>query len=149
MTDPSVWHSHLDAEARQQAEAEAKRQTELKLRAEAAASEAAEARSRTYTSRSDALKKVSIDSLTWHREAFGMMMTASFVIRNDNAFAVKDPNIRCEHSARSDTIMDSNNRTIYVRIPAHDFVSVGDFSMGFIHSQVLITVCRVTNLAPG
>ena len=106
-------------------------------------------RSQTYTSRSDALKHVSLSSLKWQKGGLGMTMTASFVISNNNRFAVKDLEIRCNNSAASGTQMDSNARTLYVNILANQYLSVPDMEMGFIHHQVVATKCSVIDLAPG
>jgi len=45
--------------------------------------------------------------------------------------------------------MDSNVRTLYVKIPANQYLPVAEMNMGFIHSQVVGTQCSVIDLAPG
>jgi hypothetical protein len=75
-------------------------------------------------------------------------MKASFVLPNGNRFPVKDLTVTCVDAANSGTKIDSNTRTIYERIGADQHYSVAEMSMGFIHSAVTSSTCRVTNFAP-
>jgi len=90
---------------------------------------------------------VSLTETHWHKTGFGSIMEASFVIQNDNDFPVKDIEITCNHFAQSGTNIDSNTRTLYQSISAHHKLSVPNFSMGFIHSQVNNTHCKVSDFA--
>ena len=99
-------------------------------------------------SKSEALAKLSISSSRWEKDGFGTIMKASFVLHNGNAFPVKDLTVTCVHTANSGTKIDSNTRTVYERIGADQYYSVTDMSMGFIHSAVSSSTCRVTNFAP-
>jgi hypothetical protein len=76
-------------------------------------------------------------------------MKASFDIRNDNDFPVKDVEITCRHSAAFGSKIDSNTRTVYDRVSARSYLLVTDFDMGFIHSKVTSTECGVTDFARG
>jgi hypothetical protein len=89
--------------------------------------------------------KVTLGSYSWNKTGFDSMMALDFTVRNDNDYAVKDVTIRCDHSAKSGTNIDSNTRTIYERVPAHGSLTKYKFSMGFIHSQIDTSSCRVTD----
>jgi hypothetical protein len=89
---------------------------------------------------------VSIESFSWVKEGFGNVMEANFVIRNKLPWPVKDLEIRCEHSAPSGTMLDSNTRTIYERFEANQTRRINKFNMGFIHSQATRSGCRVVSV---
>jgi hypothetical protein len=89
---------------------------------------------------------VSIESFSWVKEGFGNVMEANFVIRNRLPWPVKDLEIRCEHSAPSGTMLDSNTRTIYERFEANQTRRINKFNMGFIHSQATRSGCRVVSV---
>ncbi len=58
-------------------------------------------------------------------------------------FAVKDIRIKCTHTTKSGTVIDSNTRTVYDVIEAKSKKTIRDFNMGFIHSQVDRSNCEV------
>jgi hypothetical protein len=89
--------------------------------------------------------KVTIAAYNWTKGGFDSVMMLDFTVRNDNDYAIKDVTIRCEHSAKSGTNIVSNTRTIYERVPAHGALSKSKFNMGFIHSQIDTSSCRVTD----
>lgn len=99
-------------------------------------------------SKAEALTKLTISGFQWKKDGFGTVMKASFTLHNGNTFPVKDLTVTCLHAANSGTKVDSNTRTIYERIGADRYFSVTDMNMGFIHSAVSSSTCRVTNFAP-
>ena len=98
-------------------------------------------------SKADALKAIRIDGFRWEKDGFGSVMKATFTLYNDNRFGIKDVVVTCTHAANSGTIIDSNTRTVYERISARDYLAVNEMNMGFIHSKVSSSSCRVTNFA--
>jgi hypothetical protein len=94
---------------------------------------------------SSAADAVQITNYSWDRSGFDTIMMLNFSVRNDHDYAVKDIVIRCTHRAKSGTMIDENTRTLYQQIPAHGSVSQYNFNMGFIHSQVDRSTCKVTS----
>ena len=76
-------------------------------------------------------------------------MVANFTIRNDSAYEIRDIEIVCDHYARSGTRIDRNERTIYDIVPAKRRRTFRNFNMGFIHSQVQKSGCRIADLVVG
>lgn len=83
---------------------------------------------------------------TWQKGGFDNVMLATFTIHNRSSLNVKDVTIRCEHSAPSGTVIDSNTRTIYQTVLAGKKRTVRDINMGFIHSQAVRSSCSIINL---
>ena len=75
------------------------------------------------------------------------IMTADFTLTNNSDYDVKDLEIECDHTGESGTVMDSNTRTIYKVVPAHQKIKVRRFNMGFANSQTVKTYCKVQHLA--
>ena len=96
-----------------------------------------------------AREKVEMSDFRWKKGGFDSVMLATFTFDNKNEFSVKDIEVRCEHSAKSGTTIDSNSRTIYEAIPAHSKKTIRDFGMGFIHSQAASSSCRIVSVAIG
>jgi zinc-ribbon domain len=90
-----------------------------------------------------ALENVELVDFSWAKEGFGSVMLAKFVLRNNNDFAVKDIRIKCTHTAKSGTVIDSNTRTVYDLVEAKSKKTIRDFNMGFIHNQVDRSSCEV------
>ena len=74
------------------------------------------------------------------------IMTATFTFQNDNEIAVKDVEVRCDHTAPSGTPIDSNSRTIYEIFKPKSRRTIKEFNMGFIHSQAATSSCYVRSL---
>lgn len=98
-------------------------------------------------SKSDALNNFRIDALSWRKSGFGLVMVATFMIHNDNDFAVKDVAITCKHAANSGTGIDSNTRSIHESVGARGYYSVENMNMGFISSDASSSICRVVNFS--
>jgi hypothetical protein len=100
-------------------------------------------------SREDVAKEnVELVDFSWKTGGFDNIMMATFVVRNNNDFPVKDITIQCNHSAKSGTEIDSNTKTIYETIAAKKKKTFRDFNMGFIHSQAASSRCHVTGVVP-
>jgi hypothetical protein len=82
------------------------------------------------------------------KEAFGSVMEASFMIKNNALIDIKDITVLCEHSAASGTVIDRNSRTIYDVVKSKATRSFKKINMGFIHSQALRSACRITAATP-
>lgn len=80
---------------------------------------------------------------SWATDSFGMTMTANLTIENNNEIAIKDVVVHCDHSSKSGTKIDSNERTIYEVIAAGQSKSFPKFNMGFIHEQAETTHCFI------
>jgi hypothetical protein len=90
-------------------------------------------------------QRVTMTNFNWVKGGFDSVMMLDFTIRNDNDYAVKDFTIKCRHSSPSGTEIDQNSRTVYELIPAHGSRSWQRFNMGFIHSQVFQSSCKVVD----
>lgn len=64
-------------------------------------------------------------------------MEADFEIINTSKFPIKDVEIRCTHSGKSGTVIDSNERVVYESWKPGETKSVKGFNMGFIHDQAV------------
>lgn len=94
--------------------------------------------------REDALANVKLD-YKWSKDEVDIMM-ASFVVKNESKYDIKDFEITCQHFAESGTNIDSNTRTIYDVVKAHSTRKFPNFNMGFIHSQAVRSGCKITDL---
>lgn len=95
-----------------------------------------------------AFQNVELVDFSWSTGGFDNIMMAKFVIRNNNDFPVKDITIKCTHSGKSGTEIDSNTRTIYETIEPKKKRTFRDFNMGFIHSQAARSRCQITGALP-
>jgi RNA polymerase subunit RPABC4/transcription elongation factor Spt4 len=93
-----------------------------------------------------ALSQVSLD-YTWSKGGFGNVMEATFTVKNNSAYNIKDFEITCRHFAKSGTEIDSNKRTIFDVVKAHSTRKFPNFNMGFIHSQAEQSSCKITELS--
>jgi hypothetical protein len=95
-----------------------------------------------------ALQNVELVKFSWSTGGFDNIMMATFVIKNKNDFAVKDISLKCTHTAKSGTEIDSNTRTIYEVIQPSKTRTFRDFNMGFIHSQASASRCQIIGVVP-
>lgn len=101
----------------------------------------------TYMSpREQVIPKVKLD-FKWGKAGFDNMMEANFTIDNQSDYSIADIVISCEHFGKSGTNIDSNTKTIYDVIPAKKKKRFEKFNMGFIHSQVESSACRIKDLS--
>ena len=82
----------------------------------------------------------------WHKGGFDDVMLADFVVKNNSAYSFKDFEIKCKHYAKSGTLIDSNDRTVYDIVSAHSVKKLPEFNMGLIRSQVATSSCEITDL---
>jgi hypothetical protein len=93
-----------------------------------------------------ALPLVEIKNFRPYKSGSGVVMLADFIIKNGSGYNIKDITITCTHYANSGTRIDSNTRTIYESIKAGKTKSIKNFNMGFIHSQVASSSCKIDDL---
>jgi len=86
-----------------------------------------------------------IVKFSWNKQGFGVVMEANFTIKNTASIDLKDFKIRCEHSAASGTLIDSNNHTIYDVVKANSTKNFRAVNMGFINSQAARSSCTVVS----
>lgn len=98
-------------------------------------------------SRSQMLANFRIRALSWHKDGFGTVMMASFVVHNDNPMPVRDIEITCGSSGPSGSLIDKNTRTVYEAVRGRSFLQVDKMNMGFIRSEATATKCVVTDFA--
>lgn len=96
--------------------------------------------------RQEALANLDFD-FSWRKTAADSIMEATFKVTNNNAFPVKDIDVRCTHSGPSGTVIDRNARVIYEVVPAGESRTFENFNMGFIHSQAVKTGCVIRDIA--
>jgi hypothetical protein len=94
-----------------------------------------------------ALAQTTITKFSWHNGGFDSVMLATFSIKNDSDYDVKDLELKCIHSAPSGTVIDQNEQTVYQIVKAHSTRILRDVNMGFIASQVSSSSCEIVNLA--
>jgi hypothetical protein len=95
-----------------------------------------------------ALNNTKLVDFSWSKGGFDNVMLATFVIKNNNDFPIKDITVKCTHSAKSGTEIDSNTHTIYDTIKPHKKRTFREVNMGFIHSQAASSGCTVTGVVP-
>lgn len=91
------------------------------------------------------LDRIRLSGVRWEKDGFGSIMNATFVINNDNPFAIKDVEVTCVHTSKTGTVIDRNTRTVYEMISARGYQSVVEMNMGFIHSAAKATHCKATD----
>jgi hypothetical protein len=96
-------------------------------------------------SRSQVLANFRMSAVSWHKEAFGSVMVASFTLHNDNPMPLKDIEVTCASSGPSGSIIDKNTRTVYEVIRQRSLLQVDKLNMGFIRTETTNTQCRVTS----
>jgi len=96
-----------------------------------------------------ALQNVKLVDFSWSTGGFNSVMLATFVIKNDNDFPVKDITITCTHFAQSGTEIDSNTHTIYDVVKAKKKRTFREVNMGFIHSQAASSRCGIKSFSAG
>lgn len=99
----------------------------------------------SITTKSEQIDKVILSNANIEKLLGGSMFQLTGVIYNGNGFTVKDLEITCEHVSPSGTKIDSNRRVIYQSVPGESSLQIKDFDMGFIHSQVVRSDCKVTD----
>ncbi|QHF39585.1 hypothetical protein PspS34_15510 [Pseudomonas sp. S34] len=95
-------------------------------------------------------KKVSNEvslEYTWKKKSLGAIMEADLLIKNNSVADIKDIEIQCNHFAKSETKIDSNNRTIYEIIKAKSESRYLKFNMGFIHDQANSSSCFIKDFS--
>jgi hypothetical protein len=92
------------------------------------------------------IQKIALDNLKWHRGGFNTVAIASFTLRNDNEFGVKDVIVGCEYHAPSGTRIGVTAAPIYRYIPAHDSITVKDFNFGQVDTQASGMACEPMKL---
>jgi hypothetical protein len=86
-----------------------------------------------------------LETTSGRKEAFGTMV-ADFIVHNPTEYRFKDFEITCTHAAPSGTVIDSNTRTIYEIVEPRSIKRAPNVDMGFIHSQAVRSVCKITDL---
>ena len=82
---------------------------------------------------------------SFNKGGFGNVMIADFKITNDSNNSIKDIEIKCNHFSKSGTKIDSNTRTIYEIVSAHESKEMKKQNMGLIHSQVEKSGCIIVD----
>ena len=81
----------------------------------------------------------------WHKGGFGVVMMATFKVRNRSPFDIKDIGFRCEHSAASGTRIDHSSQIVYDLVKAGATRSFSKVNMGFVHNQARSSACRIVS----
>jgi len=76
-------------------------------------------------------------------------MEANFTVQNKSKYNIKDITIKCIHSAKSGTVIDTNTQTIYDVVKANSTKTFPKVDMGFIHSQANSSSCYISDLIVG
>ncbi len=97
--------------------------------------------------RSQMLANFRVSALSWHKDGFGTIMMASFVVHNDNRVSLRDIEVTCSSTGPSGSIIDTNARTVYEVVRDRSYLQVDKLNMGFIRTEATGTKCRVTGFA--
>jgi hypothetical protein len=73
---------------------------------------------------------VSLAKFDWRKGGFGTVVVATFWIKNNEAFPVKDVDVACELFGKSGTVLGAVASTIYQTIPPHSQRVIRDLNMG-------------------
>ena len=119
---------------------------EAATKIEATRKEAATSQAVKKAAEATIIQRVELTNFSWKTTAFDTIMEANFTLNNTNPFPIKDIAIKCQHSANSGTVIDSNSHTIYDIIPSNASKTFNDVNMGFIQSQASKSSCWVTSI---
>jgi len=92
---------------------------------------------------SPALASLRLVRSDWRKGGFGAVAIGTFVIANDNPFAVHDMQLSCSFYAESGTLLSDPTVTIYRTFAARKKTTVADFDLGFIDPQSTRASCRI------
>jgi len=79
----------------------------------------------------------------WEKGGFDNVMIATFLINNKSDRDIRDITIICDHAAKSGTKLNSNIKTIYEIVKAHNKKRIKNFNMGLIHDQTASSTCKI------
>lgn len=79
----------------------------------------------------------------WKLGGFDNVILATFTVKNENDFAVKDLQIRCEAFGKSGTKIDRNTRTIYDVVKAKGTKRLPEANLGLVNSQAERLACDI------
>lgn len=79
----------------------------------------------------------------WRKGGFGVVMEATFKVRNRSPFDIKDIAFICDHSAQSGTKIDSNRQVVFQLVKKGATKTFSKINMGFIHTQAASSSCRI------
>lgn len=100
------------------------------------------------TPREVAMKETKLD-FSWGKVGFGNVMQANFTIQNKSKYNIKDITIKCIHSAKSGTAIDTNKHTIFDVVKANSTKKFPEINMGFVNSQAHTSSCYIADLVVG
>ena len=92
---------------------------------------------------------VAMDAFKIKRLSFikgGTVAIGNFTFENVGDRDVKDIRLRCDHSNESGTIIDSSSPIIYEVFKAHSVRTIRNLNVGFTHSRLVQSGCRITSL---
>jgi len=79
--------------------------------------------------------KMELEGFTWKSSAYGAAL-ASFTVKNNNAFDVKDVELSFDHLGASGTIIRKSTKTVYEVVGAGNEVEFTDIDMGYVGGSV-------------
>lgn len=91
-----------------------------------------------------ALTNLKLD-FTWKLGGFDNVILATFTVKNENDFDVKDLQIRCEAFGKSGTRIDRNTRTIYDVVKAKGTKRLPEANLGLVNSQAEKLACDIVD----
>jgi hypothetical protein len=96
--------------------------------------------------REGALLKLKLD-FTWKLGGFDNVILATFTVKNQNDFDVKDLRIRCEAFGKSGTRIDRNTRTVFDVVKAKGTKKLPEMNLGFVNAQADKLACDIIDFA--
>lgn len=78
------------------------------------------------------------------KEGFGTVFVGTFTIKNENAYAVKDIEITCEHYGRRGMKLSTTSKTIHDALKAGQTRTFRDVNVGFISDQAERYSCEIS-----
>jgi hypothetical protein len=96
--------------------------------------------------RPDPAKSVWITKSAWEKSGFGSVAIATFTIRNENTFAVRDIEVACEFLGKSGSRINRRTITLYEWIDASKSKTIPKINMGFVDQQATSASCSVAGV---
>ena len=93
-------------------------------------------------------KYVTLSNFRWSKGGFGTVMLASFTIKNELPFDVRDIGVLCTLSGSSGSMIDAKGTVLYLKVPAKSSKRSGEINLGFVNQQAASANCEVLKVEP-
>jgi hypothetical protein len=84
-----------------------------------------------------------LEDMNWNIGGFGVVMLASFAIKNESPIPIKDILLRCTLYGKSGTSLGTKDHTIYDIVYPNKRISLKEVNLGVINQQSANASCRI------